>query len=382
MNKIVLIVITSIIFCSCRTEAKIEKTSINSADKSDNPEARKNSFSFYLGTYTSDESEGIYKYDLHDNGQIELIGLAARTENPSFLAMSKDKKYLLAVNETRTGAIESYAIKGDTLKLINERDSGGGSPCYISVNEKGYVLAANYNGGNVGLFHLNPDGYLSLPLDVQQHEGQGTTPRQERPHAHFSRFIPNTQTVISVDLGTNELWFAKLDSADQKLKPLIPQTISMAPGAGPRHLVFHPNADWLYVLNELNNTVTVLKRKSDFYEVRNSYSALPNDFCEDCTGADTHISSDGRFLYASIRGHNSIAIFKIEKEGGVLKLIDNINTMGDGPRNFALSPDEKFLIVANRHTNNLVSFRRDEETGQLKFIESVKAPSPVCVLFE
>jgi 6-phosphogluconolactonase len=380
MNKILLIFFVPLFVFSCKTEVKKEETSLNSENKNDIP--LKSLFPFYVGTYTRGESEGIYKYNLLSNGQIESIGLLSRTENPSFLAISPDDEYLLAVNETSGGSIESYAIEGDSLKLISERNSGGGSPCYISVNDQGFVLVANYNGGNVGLFHLNSDGYLSSPLDFQQHEGQGATPRQEKPHAHFSEFFPNSQNVISVDLGTNEIWFSILDIKAQKFEALNTHTLSMDPGAGPRHLVIHPTANYLYVLNELNYSVTVVKKVSDSYEVGKSYTAIPNNSCDNCSGAEIQISSDGNFLYASIRGHNSIAIFRVEKGGEELTLISNTNTRGETPRHFALSPDEKFLVVANQNSNNLVSFSRDEETGKLVFLASVDALSPVCILFE
>jgi 6-phosphogluconolactonase len=378
MKNCHLIFLIPLILSGCRTEEEKEDKQVDSADMS--ATAGNESFKFYMGTYTGGESEGIYQYMLLPNGQMEKTGLLSRTENPSFLAMSSDKKYLLAVNETKEGSIESYAIEVDSLTLISERPSGGASPCYISVNEQGYVLTANYNGGNVGLFRLNAQGELSLPLDVQQHTGQGATSRQDKPHAHFAKFVPNTQDVISVDLGTNELWFSQLDTTGQKLIPHQPQTLAMDAGAGPRHLAIHPKSGRIYVMNELNHTVSVLERDGTSYRIKTSYPSLPDASCEECSGADIHISSDGRFLYTSIRGHNSISVFQIE-EAGELVFVENIGTRGESPRNFAISPDERFLVVANQHTNNLVSYRRDKTTGKLEFRASVAAPSPVAILF-
>lgn len=356
---------------SCKSPEKNEKTS--SLD----------SMKFYVGTYTDEESEGIYKYELNENGEIKLLNLVAKTENPSFLAMSKDKRHLLAVNEIAQGKVESYSIEGDSLTLINSSDSEGASPCFIAINEEGFVLAANYSSGTVSLLHLDHDGKLSAPLDVNQHSGQGTSPRQEGPHAHSSYFGPNSNDVVSVDLGTNELLFFNLDHDSNELKPRVPYRLAMEPGAGPRHLTFHPNQKFLYVLNELNSTVSVIENTTDsIYKIKENYSTLSNEFKEMNSGADIHISSDGKFLYASNRGHNSIAIFAVESEGEELRLIDNISTEGEWPRNFSLSPDNRFLVVANQHSDNLVSFKRNDETGQLELIMSVNAPSPVNVLFE
>ncbi len=156
----------------------------------------------------------------------------------------------------------------------------------------------------------------------------------------------------------------------------------MAPGAGPRHLAFHPNENWLYVVNELDCTVTLVKRtENGLYETNSTISTLPKDYSEPNTCADIHISSDGKYLYVSNRGHNSIAIFSVSNKGGALELIGHESVKGDGPRNFSLSPDEKYLIVANQHTHNIVSFQRDKDTGLLNFVDQIEAPTPVCILF-
>lgn len=337
---------------------------------------------FYVGTYTDAESEGIYKYQLTNEGHIKFVNLAARSDNPSFLTMSKDKQYLLAVNEIGEGRIESFSIDGDSLTPISSSASGGSSPCYITINDEGLVLAANYSSGTISLLQLDNQGRLSKPLDIQQHSGEGTTSRQQGPHAHSVYFAPKNNEVVSVDLGTNELWFFELDEKGEELKPIAPYKLVMESGAGPRHLDFHPSENFLYVLNELNSTVSVIEKTSDSeYKVRRNYTTLPDDFKGENYGADIHISSDGKFLYTSNRGHNSIAIFAIENGGDTLRLIDTIHVEGDWPRNFSLSPDERFLIVANQYSNNLVSFMRNQKTGKLDFLMSLDAPTPVNVLF-
>ncbi len=335
---------------------------------------------FYVGTYTNGQSEGIYAYSLLDNGTIDSIGLVAITENPSFLTRGKAGRYLLAVNENEEGTISSFEIQADRLEFINQQSSGGAHPCFVNTNEEGYVLVANYSGGNVGLMQMTENGALSKLLNVQQHAGRGTHARQDAPHAHSVWFDPDGKTIISVDLGTNELIFSRIDTKTSKLVPFTQPKLQLDPGAGPRHLSFHPHQPWIYVVNELNSTVSLIKKEGDAYILTASFSTLPEGYAQDNTCADIHVSNNGRFLYASNRGHNSIAIFYIESNGN-LALQGHETTRGDGPRNFALSPDNAFLLVANQHTNNIVSFKRDEKTGGLEFITEVKAHAPVCILF-
>ena len=345
-----------------------------------------NSYSFYVGTYTDKKSEGIYKYKLDENGQLKSLGLVAKSENPSFLAMSDDRKYLLVTNEisndAEVGTIESYSVSDDSLSFINKSTTGGAHPCFVSTNPMGYVLTANYSGGNIGLLKLNSKGELSSLLDIQQHSGKGIGDRQQAPHAHSAWFESSNNNVISVDLGTNELWFSQLDTILHKLQAKDPYKLNMTDGAGPRHLTFDPNNKWIYVLNELNSTVSLL-RKTDKHQYNKvlSYSTLPSAYTDANYPADIHISSDGKFLYASNRGHNSIVIYSVNQSDGSLNLLDHVSTHGKWPRNFSLSPNENFLLVANQHTNNIVSFKRDKVTGLLEYVGQVEAYSPVCIVF-
>lgn len=339
---------------------------------------------FYVGTYTNKESKGIYKYSLSESGKLKEVGLISKTENPSFLAKTKDGKTLLAVSETDsngTGFIKSYAIFKDSLNLLSKRETGGAHPCFVTVNDTNYVLTANYSGGNVGLLKVNVSGELSTLLNIQHHNGKGTTTRQESPHAHSAWFHPTKNEVISVDLGTNELWFSTVNKTTNKLVFTNQKTLKMAEGAGPRHLTFHPNNKWIYVLNELNNSVSLIKEKDTRYYIDNTVSTLPKGYTEYSKAADIHISKDGKFLYASNRGHESIVIFEVNSENGTLKTIGFEAVLGENPRNFSLSLDEKFLVVANQDSDNIVSFKRDTETGKLTFVSEVYASMPVCVLF-
>lgn len=351
----------------------------NKNDKNTN-EMKQQKMPFYVGTYTKGSSEGIYKYSLLDNGKIELIGLVAKSENPSFITKSADNNYLIAVNENKEGTVESFKINDDSLNFINKSSSGGAHPCFVTVNNEGYVLVANYTGGNIGLLALGNNGKLSTLLDVQQHYGKGITDRQKAPHAHSVWFEPNDNNIISVDLGTDELIFSSIDSGKQKLIPSEPNKLKVKPGAGPRHLAFHPNENWIYVVNELNSTVSLVKKKKNNYSLDHSISTLPKNYIEKSTCADIHISDDGKFLYASNRGHNSIAIYSI-KADGKLKLLGHESTRGDEPRNFSLSPSNDFILVANQRTDNIVSFKRDVKTGMLEYVMEVEAFAPVCILF-
>ncbi|MEA1885637.1 MAG: lactonase family protein [Bacteroidota bacterium] len=338
---------------------------------------------FYIGTYTGSGSRGIYKGLLDNEGHIELKGLAAETENPSFLAFSTNGEFLLAVNEIGPeGKLESFRIEGDSLILVSRSSSGGAHPCFVSLNNDGYILTANYSSGTVGLLKMNNKGELNGLLDAQQHRGSGTTNRQKGPHAHSAMFEPASTGVISVDLGTNELWFSELDTIGEKLLPAKQGRLAMDPGAGPRHLAFHPTGKWLYVINELNSTVTLVKKnETGIFERGPSYSTLPASYEGDNYCADIHISSDGNYVYASNRGHNSIAIFKVENKTGSLIPSGHSPTCGEWPRNFALSPGEDYLLVANQHSNNIVSLRRDRLSGSVEAVDTIKVTSPVCILF-
>ncbi len=341
---------------------------------------------FFIGTYTGGESNGIYASALNSDGTIEKVSLATETPNPSFVAKSMDSKYLVSISEVsardKTGKVKSYRIEDDSLVFISESTSGGAHPCFVSINHEGFVLVANYTGGNTALLNMNSEGQLSELQDLKQHEGSDITERQKGPHAHSAWFVPGSNQVISVDLGTNDLWLYDLDPVEKKLVPGNPAILSMKPGAGPRHLDFHPNGKWIYVVNELDCTVTQVKiGKKGKLKALESVSTLPADFQDKNTCADIHVSNDGRYIYASNRGHNSIAIFSVDSKKGSLTPVGHASTYGETPRNFSLSPDNKYLLVANQNSNNIVSYKRDSKTGLLEKIDEIYAPKPVCIRF-
>ncbi len=367
MNIILKVLLSVFIFSACQ----------NSQSQSE--------YSFYLGTYTNGDSKGIYKLEMDADGKMKMLGLAAETKNPSFLAFANNQTTLLAINEVsldnNMGTLESYLLN-DSLELVSRKASGGANPCFVAANKKGEVLVANYSGGNVGYLKVSNEGNLSELLDVQQHVGSGTyTNQQNEAHAHSVWFQPNSERIVAVDLGTNELMFSKIETEKKKLVEDFNDRIQLKDGAGPRHMTFHPNGNYAFVINELDNTISSFQIEDEKFKLIDNTTTLPIDFKEKSYTADIHISKDGKFLYGSNRGHNSIVIFEVG-EKAELSLVGHESTRGDWPRNFNLSPDGKFLIVANQNSNNLVCFSRDEKTGTLTFVDEIKASSPVCILFK
>lgn len=339
---------------------------------------------FYVGTYTKKDSKGIYEYEISKDGVLKEIGLVATTINPTFLAKSKDEKSLFSIGETDSkgiGYIKSFKITKDSLVQISKEKSGGPGPCFVAINDDNYITTANYRGGSVGLLKADPSGKLTPLLNKQQHIGKGTTERQTKPHAHSSWFHPTKNEVIALDLGTNELWFYTIDKEKNKLIHTVQKKLKMEVGAGPRHLTFHPNNKWIYVLNELNNTVSLVKENTDGYYLDSSINTLPDNFKEFSKAADIHVSRDGNYLYASNRGHESIVVFKIDALNGKLTTVEYTSVKGKHPRNFSLTPNDEFLLVANQDTDNIISFKRDATTGKLTFVSEIYAPTPVCILF-
>ncbi|WP_255084768.1 lactonase family protein [Zhouia amylolytica] len=369
MKKLLITSLTLMLIVSCKKEKEKQDTA---------EEKKENVTYFYVGTYTDKESRGIYRYALSEDGSLEKQKLLAATENPSFLSYTADKAYLLAVNENETGTVESYQITPDSLVFINRSSSGGAHPCFVTTTPDNYVLTANYTGGNTGLLKLDANGKLSDLLDIHQHHGDTLNARQTGPHAH-SVWVQPDRSLVEVDLGTNQLWFSEIKN--DSLIAKAPATLDMNPGDGPRHMTFHPNGTYAYVINELSSSIVTLKKNAeDKWEKQSTISTLPADFKGDSYCADIHISSDGQYVYGSNRGHNSIAIFKVEENGELMNIgFDSVR--GDWPRNFALSPDQDFLLVANQNSNNIIAFKRDQTTGLLTYVSEVAAPSPVCILF-
>lgn len=339
---------------------------------------------FFIGTMSSKQepvAKGIYTASINNKGKFGQVLLSAELESPTFLHKTPNN-YVLATSSNNKGMVNSFALKNNKLTAVSSKKTGTG-PCF--VNQQGdYVLTANYGGGSVTLHSINSTGELSESLDIQKHTI--TTPsthrRQKRPFAHSCYFEPNSSNVIAADLGANKIVFSHIDKTKHKLIPNAFSELEMPANSGPRHIAFHPNKAVLYVLNELNATVTIVKKNisNNSYSIVETVKTLPEDYTGKNTAAHIVISDDAHFLYMTNRGHDSISTFKIE-ENGQLTFVDRVSVHGKHPRNFALTPDNQFVLIANRDTNNICSFKRDTTTGKLTYIDEVTAPKPVCILF-
>jgi 6-phosphogluconolactonase len=350
----------------------------------------------FTGTYTTKtDSKGIYAFRFDTvTGQLTSIGLAAPAQDPSFLATSANEKYLYAVNELSTfdgkssGAVTSYSLdrKSGTLTQLNQVPSGGADPCYVSLDRTGkFLLVANYTGGSVATFSISPDGRLGTASAFVQHTGSGPNKeRQEGPHAHYIATSSDNRFVFVVDLGLDEVVIYRFNSATGSLTPNDPPFAKLDPGAGPRHLAFHPNGKFAYVLSEVKSTVTAFafNPKTATFTTLQTLSTLPKDFTAPNDTAEIVVHPSGKFLYASNRGRDSIAVFAIDPAKGTLTPAGDFPTQGKTPRNFALDPSGNFLLAANQESNNIVVFRINPSTGALTPTgQPTAVPAPVDIVF-
>jgi 6-phosphogluconolactonase len=342
-------------------------------------------YSGYIGTYTKGESEGIYSFILDTTeGRISDIKGAASLENPTYVAISHDNGHLYSVaKEGASGGVAAYTIS-DTgeLELINKQFSEGASPCHVSVDdENSILLSANYHKGSADSYLLDSEtGSIQSVQSSVFHEGSGPDERQEKAHTHYAGFTPDGNYVAVVDLGIDQLITYSLDNG----KLVVKSVLHVAPGSGPRHLVFHPKENYAYLMTEFSSEVIVLKYNPEDggFEQLQAIKTIPENFSENNQGSAIHISSDGKFVYAANRGHDSLAIFKVNEETFELSFVAHTSTEGNWPRDFVLDPSERYLIASNQNSGNLVLFSRDVQSGKLTLLQSdIKVPHPVCVKF-
>jgi 6-phosphogluconolactonase len=350
----------------------------------------------FIGTYTSKtDSKGIYSLHFDSaTGRLSSMTLAATTPDPSFLTVASNEKDLYAVNELsefdgkKSGAVTSYSLdpKSGKLTQLNQVPSGGADPCYVSFDQSGkYLLVANYTGGSVSTFPVAPDGRVGSASAFVQHSGSGPNKeRQEGPHAHYIAASADNRFVFVVDLGLDEVVVYRFDPAKGSLTPNDPPFVKVAPGAGPRHLAFHPNGKFAYVLNEVDSTVTVFANDSrnGSLSTLQTLPTIPKGFTAHNDTAEIVVHPSGKFLYVSNRGHDSIAEFTINPAKGTLTFAGDFSTQGKTPRNFALDPTGKFLLAANQESNTIVAFRIDQSSGTLTDTGQVaQVPAPVDIVF-
>ena len=355
----------------------------------------------YIGTYTEREPHvqgkavGIYVYhvDLR-TGAFTLVHALPGVANPSFLAIDPHQRFLYAVNEVQeidgqaTGAVSAFAIDqaSGALTYLNQQISHGSGPGHLCVDRTArFVLVANYGGGSISILPIRGDGSLGPATDAVQHVGSSVNPtRQREPHAHSITMDASNRYALVADLGLDKVFTYRVDLTNGKLVPNDPPSVSVQPGAGPRHLAFHPNGRFAYVINEIGSTLTAFgydALRGTLHEIQTE-PTLPSDYSGSSQTADVHVTPSGKFVYGSNRGHDSLVIFAIDAETGRMTFIGHQSTQGRTPRNFAIDPTGTYLFAANQDTDTIVTFRIDQERGTLTPTGHVAAaPTPVCIQF-
>ncbi len=347
----------------------------------------------YIGTYTRGESKGIYVYRMDvSSGALTPVGVTNAGPNPSFLAIHPNHRFLYAVNEVaeyegeKTGSITAFSLDPTTgnLNFLNRQSSSGALPCHLVVDAAGKnVLLANYIGGSVSVLPILDGGKLGKGTSVMQHEGSSVNPsRQTGPHAHSINLDRANRFAVAADLGIDEVLVYRFEGAKGKLTPNDPPSVSLMAGAGPRHFAFHPTKPNAYVINELDSTLTTFTYEPELgvLESIQTLSTLPAGFKGVTHTAEVQVHPSGKFVYGSNRGHDSIAMFKVDDATGKLTSIGHEPTGGRTPRNFGIDPSGRYLIAANQDSDRLVVFRIDPTAGRLQSTGTVvDVPAPVCV---
>ena len=351
----------------------------------------------YVGTYTGGKtnSQGIYGFKMRPGSPMLVpLGLVAETASPSYIEIDPDRGLLFAVNETEefegkpTGFVSAFSIDRKTgkLTLINRQPAEGKAPCHLVLDKsRRNLIVANYTSGTVTVLPVAADGRLGAPSAVVQHTGSSVnTQRQSAPHAHCTTFDPAHRLLFVCDLGLDKVLAYELDSAKGTLTAHNPPSASVKPGSGPRHMDFRPDGRFAYVLNELTSTVTTFAydAKAGALTERQTVSTLPPSFTGSNSGAEIVVHPSGKFVYSSNRGHNSVALFRIDPAQGTLTFVDAQDTGGRTPRNFAIDPTGRLLFAANQDSGTMMAFTIDQASGQLKATGGpVEVPAPVCVRF-
>ena len=351
-----------------------------------------NKYIAYVGTYTNGLSKGIYGFGIDTNtGEIEDLGLITEIQNPTYLTFSRDNKYLYSTikiekNKAQlSGGIASFSIDESTgdLKALSYRTVEGKPPCHISTDiNNNYIFSAHYHEGKIISYPLNIDGTIGAAPSIIKHEGAGPNKeRQHMAHVHYVSLTPDEKYLCAVDLGIDKVMLYKFHP-NKGISITSSYGININKGSGPRHLAFHPKSKFAYVINELSSSITVLEYCTEdlsFKEIQH-ISTLPKGFSGTSYASAIHISPEGKHLYASNRGDDSIALYNIDNFTGKLQLISHFSTKGNFPRAFAIDPTGKFIFVANQNSSNIVPFAVDKDSGQLNQIsEGINVPNPVCI---
>ncbi len=336
--------------------------------------------------------KAIHAADMDMNtGTLTNLRVAADIAGPQFIVIDPKQRFLFTLNTTtadgvRTGMVSAFSIASKTgkLTLLNQQPTRGAGPTHLDVdNGCKTILVANYGGGSVAAFGVDKDGALATASSFIQHEGSGpNAQRQQGPHAHCINIDPANRFALSCDLGADKVFVYKLDSAKSTLAPNDPPFASLKPGAGPRHLAFHPSGRFVYVINELDSTMTGFgyDAKQGVLKEIEAVSTLPADFTGRNFPAEVAVHPGGKFLYGSNRGHDSIVVFGINKNTGRLVPVQHQSTGGKTPRHFEIEPTGKFLLAANQESGSIIVFRIDSATGRLSSTGSaLEIEGPSCI---
>ena len=346
----------------------------------------------YFGTYTGGDnsSKGIYRSVLDlETGKLSKPVLAAEVRNPSFLEIHPDGKFLYAVSEAgRDGSVSAYAIDtySGNLKLLNQQSSGGAGPCHVSIDHEGKnALVANYGSGSASVIPIESNGRLGEPTGFTQHTGSSVNPNhQKEPHAHSINVSPDNRFAFVADLGIDKIMIYRLDTEKGTIEKNRPPFTKVKPGAGPRHFAFRPDGKYAYVINELDGTVTAFAYKpaSGTLTDIQSITTLPSGFDGSNSCAEVRVHPNGKFLYGSNRGHDSIVVYKIDSAKGTLTFVEHETADIKTPRNFNIDPTGMFCLVANQGGNSVVVFRINQITGALEPTgNNISIGRPVCIRF-
>lgn len=349
--------------------------------------AQNSKLNLIVGTYTNScDSKGIYVYNFDTKtGDFKLKNISEKVVNPSYLALSSDNEFVYSVNENgKESAVSSFRFNTNSGKLdfINKQNSKGADPCYI-INDDKNVIVANYSGGNISVFGRNNDGSLTESKQVIQHYGKGiNTQRQESPHVHMVYFSPDKKYVLSNDLGNDKVYSYTYNPTAETEILKLKDSVAVTAGSGPRHLTFSKDGKYVYVLQELDGSLTSFSYSKGKLTKIDQTTILAKEYKGTFSSADIHISPEGNFLYATNRGEaNTISIFKISKNG---KLVSKgqTSTLGKGPRNFVIDPTGNFLLVGHQYTNEIVIFKINKATGSLTDTgKKIALCAPVCLVF-
>lgn len=349
--------------------------------------AQSNDYNLIIGTYTNTgKSEGIYVYDFNSNtAAFRAKSITKNIVNPSYLAMGENNASVFAVSEDGDQSMVSafsFDPAQGTMNLLNKLDAKGNDPCFVIADAQ-HVIAASYSGGSIAVFGLDSLGSITGPKQVIQHSGGSVDKdRQNGPHVHQVRFSPDHNFIISNDLGNDKIYIYKYQPSDASNVLVAHDSVSVKPGAGPRHLTFSKDGKFAYLVTEMHATVHAYAYKAGKLTFLQEIELYPKDFKGDNGAADIHITPNGKFLYATNRGDaNTITRFAIQPNGKLVKK-SVISTQGKGPRNFAIDPSGNYLLVAHQYTNNVVIFKINKETGALTDTgKQIEVGAPVCLVF-